>query len=125
MDSILTNLSAGNYPIAILDANGCALQTNFQIQQADSISIMSEIVDASTANSEDGTIAILNTIGGTAPFSYAWNTGQTTATISNLLAGIYEVTIIDNNSCEQIFSFEVDFISNINASTQKNDLELV
>ncbi|WP_304132294.1 SprB repeat-containing protein, partial [Mesonia mobilis] len=38
---------------------------------------------------------------GTAPYIYSWNdtSSQTTATATNLTAGIYEVTITDDNGC--------------------------
>ncbi|MCB9185748.1 MAG: hypothetical protein H6601_03295 [Flavobacteriales bacterium] len=37
---------------------------------------------------------------GTAPYAYLWNTGDTTATITNLAAGTYTVTVTDANGCE-------------------------
>ena len=35
--------------------------------------------------------------GGSAPYSYLWSDGSTTSSISNLLAGIYSVTVQDNS----------------------------
>jgi hypothetical protein len=43
----------------------------------------------------------LNTSGGTAPFTYLWNTGATTQHISQLSAGVYTVTVTDANGCRQ------------------------
>ncbi|WP_190304163.1 Ig-like domain-containing protein, partial [Paenimyroides baculatum] len=37
--------------------------------------------------------------GGTIPYTYLWNTGATGATLSNLAAGTYSVTITDTNGC--------------------------
>ncbi|MFD2524165.1 hypothetical protein ACFSR2_24945, partial [Emticicia soli] len=37
--------------------------------------------------------------GGTGAYTYKWNTGATTATISNLAAGTYSVLVTDANSC--------------------------
>jgi hypothetical protein len=34
------------------------------------------------------------------PYRYIWNTGDTTSAIFNLTAGLYSVTIIDQNDCE-------------------------
>ena len=41
-----------------------------------------------------------NVSGGQAPYSYQWSNGGTTATISNLSAGTYTVTVMDVNNCE-------------------------
>ena len=37
--------------------------------------------------------------GGTAPYSYLWDNGQTTDTAYNLIAGDYIVTVTDANGC--------------------------
>ena len=37
--------------------------------------------------------------GGTTPYSYSWSSGATTATVSNLIAGTYQVTVTDSNGC--------------------------
>jgi hypothetical protein len=36
---------------------------------------------------------------GTPPYTYLWNTGATTSTITNRPAGTYTVTVIDANGC--------------------------
>jgi len=36
---------------------------------------------------------------GTAPYTYAWSNGQTNATVSNLVAGNYSVTVNDASGC--------------------------
>ncbi|MDR7372121.1 HYR domain-containing protein, partial [Flavobacterium aquidurense] len=42
----------------------------------------------------NGSASVLTT-GGTGPYSYSWNTGETTATIENLTVGTYHVTVMD------------------------------
>ncbi|HRH39101.1 MAG TPA: gliding motility-associated C-terminal domain-containing protein, partial [Flavobacteriales bacterium] len=46
----------------------------------------------------DGSIDV-NVLGGTSPYSYAWNTGSTTASITGLGAGQYVLTVTDANGC--------------------------
>lgn len=46
----------------------------------------------------DGTISVILT-GGATPFSYSWNTGDSTQSVFNLTAGIYSVTVTDANEC--------------------------
>ncbi len=55
----------------------------------------------------DGSI-VLVTQGGSAPFTYQWNNGSTTKDIFNLSAGEYSVTVIDNNSCQNVQKFVLD-----------------
>lgn len=55
-----------------------------------------------TGGSSNGSITA-SAINGTAPYSYAWSTGATTATISGLAPGLYSVTVTDaaSNVVEQ------------------------
>lgn len=48
--------------------------------------------------------------GGTYPYEYLWNDGQTTATISSLAPGTYTVTIFDSLGCTSEASGTVDII---------------
>lgn len=48
---------------------------------------------------QEGAIS-LSIEGGTAPFSFSWNTGATTQDISGLSSGYYEVSVTDANGCE-------------------------
>ena len=45
--------------------------------------------------------------GGTPPYAYSWNTGQTTANIYNLTSGLYTLNVIDANGCYNSFTAEL------------------
>ncbi|MDA7836714.1 T9SS type A sorting domain-containing protein [Salibacteraceae bacterium] len=54
----------------------------------------------------DSTAVLSATIsGGTAPYTYLWNTGATTSSVSGLFAGTYSVTVTDNNSATLAATF--------------------
>lgn len=70
------------------------------------ITISENVTDAS-CGSCDGAITV-TPIGGVAPYTYLWNTGATTATITNLCAGVYNVEVTDANGCQENFFIPVD-----------------
>ncbi len=54
--------------------------------------------DVSCNGGNDGS-AMSNPTSGDAPYTYSWNTGQTTQSISGLTAGTYTVETTDSNGC--------------------------
>lgn len=51
-----------------------------------------------TCGIDDGEVTVTAS-GGLAPYSYLWETGDTTETVTGLAAGVYEVVVTDANSC--------------------------
>ncbi|MDH7445514.1 SprB repeat-containing protein, partial [Aquimarina sp. 2201CG14-23] len=102
----LSNISAGVYILTITDANGCLpieviSGTTYSVtvgEPATSVSINPLSVVSPTAGNSDGSISVQGQ-GGTPPYTYSWNTGQTLAAISNLSDGSYTVTVTDDNGC--------------------------
>jgi PKD repeat protein len=93
----LTNLVAGTYTVTVTDASGCAsLATVIIGQPAAIVAAINAINSACGATNGSATATAT---GGTAPYTYSWSNGGATATISNLAAGIYTVTISDANLC--------------------------
>ncbi len=97
-----TGLVAGNYTCSITDANGCSTTANVTITQP--TATLSTSISAQTnvlcfGNSTGS--ATVSASGGTAPYTYSWNStpSQNTATASNLIAGSYTCTITDANGC--------------------------
>lgn len=98
---VFTNLGAGNFLLEIVDNLGCTHDTTFTILQPDTlIMIVGSQTNVNCFGDATGS-ATATVTGGTAPYSYSWNTvpAQTTATAINLAAGTYTCTVTDDNGC--------------------------
>lgn len=100
-DSILSNISAGNYAIEIQDANNCMFYDTLSVTQPNLlIANFENVKHVSCCDYCDGSVKVQPT-GGTAPYAYQWNDAmqQQTAFVDNLCAGFYNVQITDLNNC--------------------------
>lgn len=95
---VISGLLAGNYTITITDLNGCTYVNSYTVTQPDAIGLMANISNVTCYETATGSIQAVVS-GGTAPYSYIWSTGATTATISGLVDGSYSVTVTDSKSC--------------------------
>ncbi len=100
-NSTLGSLSAGNYNCTITDANGCTATATATVTQPNAITATVSSTNVTCNGGNNGTATVLSQAGGTAPFSYSWNTTpvQSTTTATNLIAGTYSVTVTDANGC--------------------------
>ncbi|MES2486093.1 MAG: T9SS sorting signal type C domain-containing protein [Bacteroidota bacterium] len=102
----ITNRPSGNYSVTITDANGCTLSKNFTITQPSALAAATSQTNISCYGNNTGSAGV-TVSGGTAGYSYVWNTGATTASISNLAPGNYSVTITDANNCTLSKNFSI------------------
>jgi gliding motility-associated-like protein len=102
----VSNLAAGSYTVTVRDASGCSTVANFTIQGQGNLNIAVSALPTSCGAST-GTATVTGVSGGTAPYTYAWNTGATAQTISNVRAGVYFVTVTDVAGCTATKSVEV------------------
>ncbi len=94
----ITGLSAGTYVVVVTDANGCTATASVTITAPASPMVGVMTTDETCSGDEDGTATAV-VVGGTPPYTYLWNTGETTASIANLPPGVYTVTVTDANGC--------------------------
>ncbi|MDB5255416.1 MAG: large protein, partial [Chitinophagaceae bacterium] len=103
----VSGLVAGAYSVTITDANSCIQVLNFNISEPAPITITSTVTPVSCNSGSDGTITLNTISGGTAPYTFLWNTGATTQNVTALGAGAFSVTITDANGCNQLFNFNI------------------
>ncbi|MBL7700960.1 MAG: gliding motility-associated C-terminal domain-containing protein [Ferruginibacter sp.] len=108
--STATGLIPGNYTVTVTDSKGCFENIPVSITNATppAISIINK-KDAGCFGLSNGA-ATAQVTGGTPPFSYSWNTvpAQTTATVNNLPAGIYTITVMDDNTCTSSATVQIN-----------------
>ncbi len=105
-----SNLVAGNYTVTVTDANACTSVMNVTITQPATISVTSNITDATCLNN-DGQVSLIVS-GGTPPFTSTWSNSQSTLVISNLPSGFYWATVSDANNCTSLGGGTVNQSSN-------------
>jgi gliding motility-associated-like protein len=97
----ITGLAPGNYLVTVTTAQGCVKTDSILITQP--VQLLSSVSqqDAMCYGESNGS-ASATASGGTAPYSYSWNNGESTQTITGLASGNYFVTVTDANHCTSI-----------------------
>ncbi len=99
-----TGLAPGTYSLQLRDAGNlmCTLSVNNSLVITQPLAALSAAIGSSTNvlcyGASTGTASI-NVSGGTAPYSYLWSNGATTANLQNVPAGTYTVNVSDANGC--------------------------
>ncbi|MEQ8625655.1 MAG: PKD domain-containing protein [Vicingaceae bacterium] len=93
------SLASGTYSVTVSDVNGCSIIDSAIITEPAILEVSTiDSIDVTCNGFNDGS-ATISAVGGTIPYTYIWSDNQTTATASNLTAGVYLVTVSDNNGC--------------------------
>jgi hypothetical protein len=98
----ITGVAAGTYTVTATDGLGCTGVTTVTITQpaaAISLGGLPTVTNASCGGTCDGAITNVVIVGGTAPYTYLWSNGATTANITSLCPGAYTGTVTDANGC--------------------------
>lgn len=96
---VLPNLSPGTYGVTITDFNGCQTNQSLAITEPDVLAIsLGTVLQPLCLGDETGEIMV-EASGGSAPYTFVWNTGTINNTINNLGVGIYSVIALDANNC--------------------------
>jgi gliding motility-associated-like protein len=103
-----TQLRAGTWTVVVTDANGCIANRSITITEPDVLTVTLTAGDVSCFNGEDGYAAVDNISGGTTPYFYHWNTEAFSATINDLAAGNYQLTLSDFYDCEAYANITVN-----------------
>lgn len=122
----VSDLAAGTYTLTITDQtpSGCAFDTTFNVlQPVAAITLTSDSQRDETCRSL--AFASANYSGGTGQLTYRWSNGTTGNVLGEVPAGMYTLSITDENSCEttQLFDLQ-DQTTVVQAAISTNAPEL-
>lgn len=103
----LNNITAGTYTIQINDNNNCTLFDTLIINQPPLLTHTLSAALNPLICFGDLTNINVGVNGGTAPYTFNWNTGATSASLTSIPAGFYRVEIQDANNCLNIDSVTI------------------
>ncbi len=98
-ENSLRGLSSGVYNVEVQDANLCQGSFSFNLEDPPPLTLSFDPLDASCNGTDDGQAAAIAG-GGVGTYTYQWSTGQTDSVATQLPAGTYSVTVLDDNGCE-------------------------
>jgi len=94
-----TGLTAGPHFVTITDANMCQAATSVDVTQPQLLMVNSSNAQPVSCFGGNNGSATVFVAGGTMPYNYLWNSGQTTQTAQNIPAGPHTVTVTDAQGC--------------------------
>ncbi|MFN6945866.1 MAG: BspA family leucine-rich repeat surface protein [Cytophagaceae bacterium] len=93
----ISDLTAGEYTVTVTDAEDASVELAATITQPEELVASIVVVSfVTTVGGNDGALTASAT-GGVEPYTYLWSNEATTASITDLEAGQYSVTITDDN----------------------------
>lgn len=107
-----TTIHAGIYTVTVTNVvNGCTATATAVVTIGPDVPRVTGSITSPNCNAEASGSIVLAASGGTQPYLYAWsgpgNFVSNSKDISNLIAGIYALTITDGVGCSNVQSFTV------------------
>lgn len=94
------NLFAGDYSVIITDSNNCLADSTVTLREPDSLKLIVNVSPPWCSDKPDGAITLTASGGvmGT-DYTYKWSDNSTGRNITDILSGLYKVTVKDLNGC--------------------------
>ncbi len=100
----------GGYSLSVTDqVTGCVVTRTDSSLYAFQSSNVNISYSTTTANCTNGTASVVAT-GGVAPYTYQWSNGANTASINNLVQGVYTATVTDAQGCQSNFNWNGAYV---------------
>ncbi|MBK8658492.1 MAG: SprB repeat-containing protein [Bacteroidetes bacterium] len=94
-----TGLASGNYVVTLRDSKGCTDFANVTITQPALLQAQIDSIKNIGCNGDSTGAIYISVSGGNSPYNYTWSNGAVSQDVAGLLAGTYNVAIIDAKGC--------------------------
>lgn len=123
VNQVANNLSRGINGLTVTDFNGCQVIAFVEMTAPEKMELIPNILSdyegaaVSCSDATDGSL-LLGIINGNAPYTYAWENGETGAQANALNAGANGITVTDATGCKviddiELSAYEIDFTPEI------------
>ncbi|MFN0215407.1 MAG: T9SS type A sorting domain-containing protein [Saprospiraceae bacterium] len=102
----VTALTSGLYTVTATAANGCSVVATLPAYSPNLLYATTTQTNVLVYGQSTGS-ATANVLGGRYPYQYLWSNAATSASITNLQAGVYTVTVTDLNACSTTKSLTI------------------
>lgn len=113
-------LGVGTYIVTVTDTKGCTNSDTIKISEPPPLQV-SFSVQPLVCSADMNAVVASSVSGGTPDYTLAWNTGDSTPTLSKLGPGMYILTVTDQNGCVLTDSIPVASPDEIRITTQVTD----
>lgn len=98
----ISGLQAGSYAVTVTDGAGCSAIENIELESQTMLLVSMNITAQNDCSGDSLAAVTAGPMNGMPPYTYQWDTGDTTANLSGLPAGNYFVTITDAAGCTAV-----------------------
>lgn len=103
----ISGLNTGEYIVVVTDARGNSDEYSVVIKGPSPLNTIATASPINCNGTSTGATSVQVT-GGIAPYTYLWNTGATTSTITAVGAGNYSVVVSDSRGCQSTANVTVN-----------------
>jgi gliding motility-associated-like protein len=103
----ISGLANDVYEVEINDVNGCKYKTKTLLVAPPVINASTKVHNISCSELKDGSIEIVDIVGGIPPYIVEFFNGTTGLTLEDLDAGVYNYSITDKSGCAVSKQFEI------------------
>ena len=110
----LDDVGPGAYELTITDAIGCQISLDSLLLEEPEELVLNVVSNSVKCHGESSGRVYSYALGGSLPYRYSWNTGDTIPDLLDVAAGMYNLTLTDAHNCVQIDSSivtEPDYLS--------------